>query len=100
MDMREKIAKAIHGNEELWDCTILDEKEMYREMADRVLVALREPTKEMIEAGIPKAEDCKDGSWDSGPDGDSYNSYEYYSSDAPQQIFCAMIDAASPKDPH
>lgn len=40
------------------------------------------------------ADDCKDSGYDSGCDGESYNSYEYYTSDAPAQIFKAMVAVA------
>lgn len=64
------------------------------DVARAVLQAIREPSKEMIQAGITKAEDCIDSTWDSGGDGESHNTYESLQSDAPQQIWQAMIDAA------
>lgn len=51
------------------------------------------PTKKMIAAGIKAAEDCLDHDWDSGGNGDSYNSYVTLRSDAPYIIWSAMCDA-------
>jgi hypothetical protein len=48
-EMREKIARAIHGNEAWWDRTVEDEKDSYRRQADRVL-ALIAPVMEENEA--------------------------------------------------
>src|SRR5690349_17376127 len=58
---------------------------------ERLMALLQNPSKEMLDAGMSAAEDCKDSSWDSGCDGESYNSYEYYTSDAPAVIFKAMV---------
>lgn len=63
------------------------------EVVRAILTELLSPSERMIEAGISKAEDCIDIDWDSGHDGESYNSYTTLRSDAPQQIFKAMISA-------
>ncbi len=66
----------------------------YRNAARAVLielVAMASEEKGMIEAGVSMSEECKDSDWDSGGDGESCNSYEYYRSDAPSQIFTAML---------
>lgn len=51
------------------------------------------PTKRMIEAGIAAAENCLDHDWDSGCDGEGYNSYTTLRSDAPSIIWKAMCEA-------
>lgn len=53
-----------------------------------------EPTKEMVAAGDAELENCKDGGWDSGPDGESHNSYEYIIPGAQSKIYRAMIASA------
>lgn len=62
--------------------------------ARAAIAAMREPTKAMAEAGIAKKDDCIDSDWDSGPDGESHNSYDTLRSDAPSIIWQAMITAA------
>jgi len=65
------------------------------DLADAGFVILpKEPTKEMVLAGEAALDDCKDGGWDSGPDGESYNSYEYIISGAQTTIYKAMLTAA------
>ena len=61
---------------------------------ERLKALLTEPSKEMVDAGIAALDDCKDSSWDSGPDGESYNSYEYVRSDAAAVTFRAMAKIA------
>jgi hypothetical protein len=56
--------------------------------------AMREPTKEAIEAGNTALENAIDSDWDSGPDGESHNSYTTVRSTAPCEVWQAMINAA------
>ena len=63
------------------------------ELARAAIEAIMKPSAEVIEAGIVEAENCKDSDWDSGPDGEQHNSYEYLRSDAPATIFKAMLQA-------
>lgn len=56
-------------------------------------LAPMEVTKEMADAGGNTLEDCKDSGWDSGPDGEGYNTYEYIIQGAQTKIFDAMRDA-------
>lgn len=57
-----------------------------------------EATKAMIEAGETVLENCIDSDWDSGGDGESYNSYERVRSGTQTEIYNAMI-AAAPNKP-
>lgn len=61
---------------------------------EKLAALLREPSKEMVAVGITVGDDCKESDWDSGGDGESYNSYEYFRSDAPAIIFKAMAAVA------
>ncbi len=58
-----------------------------------VLLALREPTKEMILAGQTAADDAMDSDTCSNANGDRFE-YHDLSSDGPMEIFQAMIDSA------
>lgn len=62
--------------------------------ARAAIAAMREPTKMMIVKGGDVLDDCKDSDWDSGSDGDSYNSYEWIISGSQTTIYQAMIDEA------
>ena len=53
-------------------------------------IAPDEPTKAMIIAGQDEHENCIDNDWDSGPDGESHNSYTIIASDAPARVYHAM----------
>lgn len=55
---------------------------------------LIEPTKEMLDAGQSALDDCVDHDWDSGGDGESYNSYTTIRSDAAAIVFKAMVAVA------
>lgn len=52
-----------------------------------------EPTKEMVSAGQDKFEECIDYGFDSCEDGSTHE-YSKISSDAPYQVFKAMLEAA------
>jgi hypothetical protein len=60
----------------------------------KLMRLLGNPSKEMLDAGMSAAEDCKDSDWDSGGDGEGYYSYEYFRSDAAAVIFKAMVEVA------
>jgi hypothetical protein len=55
---------------------------------------LLNPSLEMIEAGVTALDDCVDHDWDSGGDGEGYNSYTTIRSDAPSIVFKAMVAVA------
>ena len=62
--------------------------------ADGFVIVPKEPTKEMCEAGNVALENATDSDWDSGPDGESHNSYTTIRSTASHEIFTAMVEAA------
>lgn len=62
----------------------------YEELARAAIVALREPTKEMAEAGNTELENCTDRGYDSRAE----QPYTVIISGAPTDIYNAMIDAA------
>jgi len=100
-EMIERVAKKIsramcdsgmrHGN---WGKADPGDWADFLPHARAAIEAMREPNKYMLDAGISKAQDCIDSDYDSGPDGESYRSYERLRSDAPSQIWKAMIDTA------
>lgn len=57
------------------------------------LVPLK-PTKAMIFAGETAMRDAIDSDWDSGGDGESYNSYQTIRSGAQTEIYQAMLAEA------
>jgi len=60
-----------------------------------------EVTKEMADVGGTTLDNAKDSSWDSGSDGESYNSYEYITPGAPTDVYLAMArvgDITRPKE--
>ena len=63
---------------------------------EKWLLVPKEITKEMMQAGEQAARDAKESDSDSGSDGESHNSYEYFRSDAYAWIYAAMV-AAAPK---
>lgn len=64
------------------------------EITREIMQALASPTKAMLDAGMKAADDALDSDWDSGPDGEGYNSYSTLRSDAPSSIWLAMLGAA------
>lgn len=64
------------------------------EMARAAIRALHEPTIQMVDAGDSAMSDVKDGGWDSGSDGESYNSYEYIIAGGQTVIYQRMLAAA------
>lgn len=70
-------------------------RSLWQSHARAVIQALMEPTRKMIEAGNIEAENQLDSDWDSGSDGESYNTYTHLRSDAAKPIFQAMLKAAA-----
>lgn len=89
MTMREKIARAICKDTFITD----DLWEMYLSAADAVLDAMRDPTKEMVEAGGVELENAIDTSTWSDCDGNRYSETTIISG-YQTNIWQAMIDAA------
>ena len=69
----------------------LTEKE--KAVASKLLAMMLEPTKEAISAGETVLEDHRDSDWDSGPHGESHNSYEIIRPGAARAINEAMLVA-------
>lgn len=104
MLMRERIARAIcrancpaSMSEDAKACQAEGAWDMWLPEADAVLDAMREPTKEMLEAGMTAADDALDSDYDSDADGGRYD-YSYLRSDAPASIYIAMLTAAATED--
>lgn len=89
-EMADRVADAIREKYEAG--------ENWEEMAHAAIAAMREPTKEMADKGGDVLDDCKDGGWDSGGDGESHNTYEYIMAGSQTTIYQAMIDAALKPD--
>lgn len=64
-----------------------------RVMARRILEAMREPSKLMLDAGMSAGSDALDSDWSSDADGNRHD-YSYLRSDGPSIIWRAMLDAA------
>ena len=62
-------------------------------VAAKVLALLLEPSKAVIDCGETVLEDHEDSDWDSGPNGESHNSYTFVRSGAAKAISEAMIVA-------
>ena len=78
-----------------WNEEREEEKTLWMSQARVSIKALSDNiSKEMSAAGYIEAEDAMDEDWDSGGDGESYNSYTTLRSDAPAKIFIAMLAAA------
>ncbi len=60
--------------------------------AYNAVIKLGEVSKEMVLRGAAELENCTDSSWDSGSDGESYNSYTYLIDGAQTIIFKAMLE--------
>jgi hypothetical protein len=92
----ERAAEALH-NHIHHDCEYavvgIFAQKLWQDRARAVLMALREPSKDMIAAGHDKAADCMDTDFDSDRDGERHY-YSYLRSDAPKPIWQAMIDEA------
>lgn len=58
------------------------------------VIVPKEPTKEMIDKAEDALEDHKDSDWDSGSDGESHNSYTYYTSGAARDMYVAALAVA------
>jgi|GEM_PF-5455899 len=90
----EKLARAVKDARMVPGCTVARLSDVDRRVARAVLTALLEPSKSMLAKGMDAANDALDSDWDSGPDGESYNSYSSLRSDAPYEIWQKMVQAA------
>lgn len=54
-----------------------------------------EPCKKMIDAGEQTLEANTEYGWDSGPDGEGHNDYQYYNPGHVRAVFLAMVSAAA-----
>jgi hypothetical protein len=67
-------------------------------IACAAIEAMREPTPKVLDAGMTAAENALDSDYSSDGDGNRYD-YSYLRSDAPAEIWKAMINAALSTDP-
>jgi len=76
-----------------WEGGEMVTREGMRKAVDVVLTRLARPSAQMADAGIFKLDDCQDESASSDADG-NMTSFTIIASDAPTQIFRAMLEAA------
>lgn len=99
-DAVERVARAL--NPECFDAEVervygelwaFDSQAKARRQARAAILALREPTKEMVVAGDDEKEMCIDSDWSSDADGNRHD-YMVINSDLAAHVWRAMIDAA------
>jgi len=98
-EMIERVAAAIYvkrngAGAKPFRAQPLSHRHAYFADARAAIEAMREPGMNMISAGEDALEEYTESDWDSGPDGESHNTYTYMRSGHMRAAFTAMIDAA------
>ena len=95
-DAVERVARALYEaipRNRPWERLPEAQKDYCDILARAAILALREPTKEMVVAGDDEKEMCIDSDWSSDADGNRHD-YMVINSDLAAHVWRAMIDAA------